>query len=283
MDLVLIVITVGALALAAGLSIVGWKLLQQDRAELGARVESLRQLALEPDEETPMYPVGAGSPVMAAALPMHAMSLAIPTITDEPIVDWDARLGSTLNLSDVETDADLELRTPLLSGGAPAMSSSGRRSLILAAVATVMLATAGTAYAVYRPAASPTRSLVPVNAVPLELLSLNEAVDTDGTFVVTGLIGNPASARPADHVVAVVYLFDREGHYFATGRAAIDLGALAAGNQSPFVVKVPHGAGAARYRVGFREPDGSVVAHVDKRGQSIEGTTEGATPKGSGQ
>jgi hypothetical protein len=46
---------------------------------------------------------------------------------------------------------------------------------------------------------------------------------------------------------------------------------------------VPHGAGAARYRVGFREPDGSVVAHVDKRGQSIEGTTEGATPKGSGQ
>lgn len=295
MDLVLIVITVGALALAAGLSIVGWKLLQQDRAELDARVESLRTLAAAPDPLSamedvfddlmpipPVLPLAAAMPAAASAMPTGAMSIRMPALTDEPALDWDTRLGATLHDADAETDTNLHLNGPLL-GGAPVMSSASRRGLVVAAVAIVMLATAGTAYAVYRPTAA--RSLVPVNAVPLELLSLAETTDADGTFTVTGLIGNPPDARPAQHVVAVVYLFDREGHYFATGRAAIDLASLAPGNQSPFIVKVPHGTGAARYRVGFREPDGSVVAHVDKRGQSIDGTTEGAaTPqKGSGQ
>lgn len=291
MDLVLIVITVGALALAAGLSIVGWKLLQQDRAELDARVESLRALAaspnvtadddLDPGNLIPGLRVPGGSMPATAALPLGAMAMAIPTITDEPIVDWDARLGVARHDDDAEVEAELPLNAAFL-GGTPAMSSVSRRGLILAAVAVVMLATAGTAYAVYRPSA--TRSLVPVNAVPLELLSLTQTTEPDGTFTVTGLVGNPATARPAEHVVAVVYLFDREGHYFAAGRTAIDLASLAPGNQSPFVVKVPHGSGAARYRVGFREPDGSVVAHVDKRGESIEGTTESAAAqKGSGQ
>lgn len=298
MDLVLIVVTVGALALAAGLSIVGWKLLQQDRAELDARVESLRTLAAAPEsgpgvadvfDELMPAPVAAAVPAATAAMPMSvlsSLSLTMSAATAEPAVDWDTRLGATFQDADDDRESDLHLDAPVF-GAAPASSSSGsgRRGLIVAAVAVVMVATAGTAYAVYRPAtATSPRSLVPVNAVPLELLSLAETTDADGAFVVTGLIGNPSSARPAEHVVAVVYLFDRDGHYFATGRAAIDLGSLAPGNQSPFVVKVPHGAGTARYRVGFREPDGSVVAHVDKRGASIEGTTEGAaTSKGTGQ
>ena len=85
--------------------------------------------------------------------------------------------------------------------------------------------------------------------------------------------------------MAVVYLFDRDGHYFATGRAGIDVASLTPGDQSPFVVKVAHGSGAARYRVGFRHMDGAVVAHVDKRGQALDGTTEagGPTIKGAGQ
>jgi hypothetical protein len=163
-----------------------------------------------------------------------------------------------------------------------------RRFLLVTTVAVVMLAGAGTVFAMYRPQPSAIHSniaerLVPAGTVPLQLLSLAESTDADGTFTVTGLVGNPAAGHTAQNVSAVVYLFDRDGRYFASGRTEIDLPSLAPGDQSPFVVRVPNGSAATRYRVGFREKDGAVVAHVDKRGQPIDGTTEGgAAPRGTG-
>src|SRR5690349_21699892 len=157
MDLVLIVLTVGALALAAGLSIVGWKLLQQDRAELDARVESLRTLAAAPDPLSAVedvlddlmpvpsvLPVAAAMPITASSRPMHAMSVAMPSLAGEPARDWDSRLGAPLHDAGEDADADLHLHARLL-GGAPAMSPASRRGLVRAGVAVVMLATAGTA------------------------------------------------------------------------------------------------------------------------------------------
>jgi hypothetical protein len=277
MDTVLLVITIGALGLAVSLAIVGWKLLRDDHGHTAARVEALRSLAAEPEPEiagtrtsAPKTPVTA--PVVArwASLPME----------DDETADWDATLGQT-----GQTTA--ERQVPMF-GAASVPPVPNRRFLLVSTVAVVMLASAGTVYAVYRPqplARHPdlAGNLVPAGTVPLQLLSLTESTEADGTFTVTGLVGNPAAGHTAQNVCAVVYLFDREGRYFASGRAGIDLASLAPGDESPFVVKVPNGSAAARYRVGFREPDGAVVAHVDKRGQTIDGTTEGsAAPRGTG-
>jgi hypothetical protein len=65
-----------------------------------------------------------------------------------------------------------------------------------------------------------------------------------------------------------VYLFDNTGAYFATGRADLEFRGLRPGEESPFTVKIPETTGVGRYRVGFRREDGSVIAHVDKRGQA---------------
>jgi hypothetical protein len=277
MDTVLLAITIGALGLAVGLAIVGWKLLRHDRSHTAARVEALRSLAAEPESEIAATTTPA--PELPVIMPVFARRATLP-MDDDETSDWDATLGQTLHAAG-------ECEVPMF--GATVMPPvPNRRVLAATAVAVIMLAGAGTVYAVYRPqpsAAHPRSagSLVPAGTVPLQLLSLTETTDADGTFTVTGLVGNPAAGHTAQNVCAVVYLFDREGHYFASGRAGIDLASLPPGDESPFVVKVPNGSAAARYRVGFREPDGTIVAHVDKRGQTIDGTTEGgAAPRGTG-
>jgi hypothetical protein len=112
---------------------------------------------------------------------------------------------------------------------------------------------------------------------PLELLSLKHTTDQNGTFIVTGLVQNPVEGAALRGVVATVYLFDPQGRYFASGRARLDVATLGAGEDSPFVVKIPQAASVARYRVGFRLDDGGVVAHVDRRGQTPAGTTGDTT------
>ena len=56
-----------------------------------------------------------------------------------------------------------------------------------------------------------------------------------------------------------------------TGRAALETAAMRTGADSAFEVHVPGVTNVARYRVGFRQADGTVVAHVDRRGQFPEG------------
>ena len=71
----------------------------------------------------------------------------------------------------------------------------------------------------------------------------------------------------------MVYLFDDEGHFFASGKAALDVPTVEPGDESPFVVKVSGPSPVSKYRVGFRQGDGRVVAHIDRRGQLPSGTT----------
>jgi hypothetical protein len=297
MDLVLLTITVGSLGLALGLGIIGWKLLRHSGADTDARVEHLRALASAEDApEVPLVEDAIRMPEEPNLAPAHAVAharlTAEPTETVTPVpvrlstfadeveemdLEWDAPLGH-LGLSGSSVEHAPALDAALFAPPAPT-SAPTRRLALVGAVALVMLGTAGTAYAVYRPQTLPshrvaTDAAAPSTASPLDLLSLTQSIDPEGTFIVTGLVGNPPAGQSADRVMAVVYLFDRDGHYFATGRAGLDESALAPGGQSPFVVKIAHGANAARYRVGFRLLDGAVVAHVDKRGQPLEGTTE---------
>jgi hypothetical protein len=96
----------------------------------------------------------------------------------------------------------------------------------------------------------------------LELLSMTHD-RTSEALTVTGLVRN-AGASSSGGLTAVVFAFDRDGNYVASGRALLDFPRLAAGDESPFRVRVPDVKDVGRYRVSFRTDTG-VVRHVDRR------------------
>jgi hypothetical protein len=99
---------------------------------------------------------------------------------------------------------------------------------------------------------------------PLELLSLRHATQ-NGMLTVTGLVRNPAGNRDVERLTAVVFLFDGKGGFLASGRSPLDFTRLGAGEESPFVVSLPAPAGVARYRVSFRQSEGGMLPHLDRR------------------
>jgi len=99
---------------------------------------------------------------------------------------------------------------------------------------------------------------------PLELTSLRH--DRDGTeWSIVGLVRNPAGGAPIDRVTAVAFLFDAEGAFLSSGREPLEFATLAAGTESPFAIRITTPHRVARYRVGFRTADGSVIRHIDRR------------------
>jgi hypothetical protein len=158
----------------------------------------------------------------------------------------------------------------------PAAGVAGRRWLAVAAVGLLVVAGFAMASAMRSPeivAAIAASSNNAPQVQPLELLSLRHSLDSDGYFTVTGFVQNPATGREIESVEAVVYLFDTGDQYFAAGRAPLDPTVVRPGDESPFVIRVPNGSGVSRYRVGFRHPDGSSIAHVDRRGELPDGLT----------
>jgi len=103
---------------------------------------------------------------------------------------------------------------------------------------------------------------------PLELMSMR--YQRQGTtLTVSGFVKNPAGGAAMNGVTAVVFAFDRTGAFVASGRAPLDFGALAPGDESPFVVNVPNVSDVARYRVTFRHGD-TVVRHIDRRSDHVQ-------------
>jgi len=104
--------------------------------------------------------------------------------------------------------------------------------------------------------------------VPVELLALGH--DRDGArLTVRGVVRNPSAGRAVDRMTAVVFLYNRDGGFLTSGRAAIDSTALLPGGESAFVVAVPGASDVGRYRVSFRTDD-RVVPHVDRRDRGQE-------------
>jgi hypothetical protein len=96
----------------------------------------------------------------------------------------------------------------------------------------------------------------------LELLSMRHAREGQ-SLSVTGLVRNPGPAAGAD-ILAVVFVFDRDGNFVASGRAPLEFATIGNGDESPFRVTVPDVKDVGRYRVSFRTAAG-VVRHVDRR------------------
>ena len=153
------------------------------------------------------------------------------------------------------------------------------------ALALALAACAAVPYALYNMGVfNAIATAAPAGQAPLELMSLRHTVDEQGGFTVTGLLQNPAGGRQATGLVAVVYLFDDAGRFMATGRAAVDVPALQAGEEATFSVTIPKTSGVGKYRVGFRLAEGGTVSHIDRRGQPTTiGTTEDAVGGGRGR
>ena len=298
MDLMLVGVTSFSLLLALGLSLVAWKLLRDGRERSAARVEALEALA---------FGVDADEPVLALVGPSANEFTAPPVTRARPVVDvrdetdreetavehWDLALRETRAARDEPLPAPRErpvvapLRHAVVHDvmfDAPAQSAGrGRLWLALAAVALLMIAGVVSLRALNSPeiasalaaAGNTSRAARPSETPPLQLLSLRHGVSTDGAFSVTGLVQNPAEGRTERGLIAVVYVFDAKGEYFASGRATVDLDTFQPGDESPFVVTIPATSGVSRYRVGFRYQDGGVVSHVDRRGPP--GDTAGGT------
>ena len=159
---------------------------------------------------------------------------------------------------------------------------TGRRWGAFAAGVLILAMAAGVAYVLSTGivgeivTASSARSSEPAFvtvAAPIELLSLRHASEATDAFVVTGLVQNPAAGGTLRGVFAMVYLFDNDGRYFASSKAALDATTLSAGGQSAFTVRVPATSGVTKYRVSFQLEDGAAVNHVDRRGSLPEHTT----------
>ena len=96
----------------------------------------------------------------------------------------------------------------------------------------------------------------------LELLSMRHA-RVGGNMTVTGLVRNRGEASPAA-IMAVVFLFDRDGGFVASGRAPLEFTGIANGDESPFQVTISDVKDVGRYKVSFRTESG-IVPHVDRR------------------
>ena len=151
------------------------------------------------------------------------------------------------------------------------------RRAAVAAGLTVVLALAG--YALLSSSATATQAVAA--PVPLELLALKHAQEGN-TLTISGSVRNPRTGAPQAQIFATAVLFGPDGNFLTSGRAALDFTALAPGDESPFVIAVPVNGTVARYRIGFRGADGSVIAHVDRRADATDAArhsqVSGSTP-----
>lgn len=291
MDLTLALVTLASLAIATAMSLVAWRVVREARERTLARAEVLRTLAALEFAQPPAPPLAPAGPVPEPPA-RDERPVARPSRKQEPA---DTRLGlfdfEDANEWNTGDEFDVPWEAPAATAPGPMFEATaeprapGRRWLALAAVGAFMAAGAGGLYALHASGAL-SGLTAPGSGVarrapgspPLELLSLSNSIDQAGNFTVTGLVDNPLAGRPLHDIVAVVYLFDPQGRYFASGRAKLEQSALPPGEESPFTVRIRVGTAVSRYRIGFRLEDGGVVQHVDHRtGTSANPAAPGST------
>lgn len=253
MDTTLIGVTLLSMTMAAGLSVIVWRMLRVERRRSDARVMALAELAAnEPaahvvHQPRVSYPEPQPARERVAPTPARA---ATPEHDHTPVA------GAALFAEPEAASSPWGTRIAVMSG------------LALAIAAIVLFALAARERATQYAAEPSTRSVATtMSATPgLELLSLHDTRQP-GTLTITGLVQNPPNGAMLTRVSVTAFAFDESGGFLASGRALLDITALAPGDESPFVVTVPVADNVARYRIGFRGDDGRVISHIDRRQQ----------------
>ncbi|MGE5838281.1 MAG: hypothetical protein ACM4AI_27655 [Acidobacteriota bacterium] len=302
MESLLVVVAGVSLVLAAIMTAVAWRLIRDKGLRTSSRAEALMALVRQAEGDRPSHAVATRADLddvpetesrpqpqdEPRPQPQHEPRPQVqPDQRPQPFFETRPMQGHLRFAAAASSwdETDVRRTGPAIDD-AMFVSSEPRqmplgRWLALAAAGLVILAGAGTVYAVNTGHWPPTfaiagdrEEMVAASArQPLELLSLRHSTDEAGAFVVTGLVQNPDEGTTLRDVVATVFLFDSQGRYLASGRAKLEISPLNAGEESPFIVKIPKTATVSRYRVGFRLDNGGVVAHVDRRGQPPSGTS----------
>ncbi len=266
MDTILISVTLVSLGLAGAMGVILARLLREERRRSDARVESLLELAADSPDSLSDAPIVAPRPVarqaLVAARPAAvARPAAAPRVSRErALEDFELRPGGTVAVADIFAE--------------PTRSSPwGRRFAVIGLLAALgsglfALLPSGDSREPARATSTTTQRVAPAPAVPLELISLRHTHD-GVTLTITGLVQNPGTGAPLTRITVTAAALAPDGSLVASGNAPLDYTSLGPGDESPFVVTVPVRGAVARYRVGFRSEDGSVVAHVDRRAADV--------------
>ena len=243
MDITLIVVTLLSLALAVIMSGIAWRLTRQERRRSEARVAAL---AVEIHS--------AGAPrTITNDLPSPEVPVAVSTSSDlfaaaRPGASSGSRLAAVFALGVFVVGSSAALAVVLSSVPHGVANSAALVGSGLSRTPRTDIAGSGS-------------SRTP--RTMLELTALGHERDAD-RLTVRGVVRNPPSGSEVGRLTAVVFLFNRDGGFLASGRAAVDATTLTPGAESPFVVTVPGAADVGRYRVSFRTDEG-IVPHVDRR------------------
>lgn len=235
----LLIVTLVSMAFAVVMSAIAWRVSREEKRRADARIESLA---------TDIQDAVANARPQRAVVGLRAVPS--PATGAGP-------------------------RTDLFSPSEPTNASS--RSVVVVGLGLFVFATVAALAVVFSSGsrgssiaeskAATTAASTPIAAAPpttpLELVALGQERDGD-RLVVRGVIQNPSNGSRVDHLVAVVFLFDRDGNFLTSGRATVDNASLVPGGESSFTVNIPGATNVARYRVSFRT-ETAVVPHLDKR------------------
>jgi hypothetical protein len=276
MESVLVIITLLSLAMTIALGTILFRLMRDERRRSDARVAALRdmadQVAFEQEQE-PGEPVSAvdWAGPRAAEPTVRRESYAVPEVDSDDLDFAPARADRTAG--------DLFVR--------PESRSAWPRRLAVAAAILLVATVAVTALRWRTSSTDSTASVTPRSASAqtpglLELLSLKQSQDS-GALTITGLVQNPRDGEPLSKIVAIALVFGPDGAFLASGRAPLDFTVLRPGDESGFVISVPVSGPVTRYRVGFRNEDGRVIGHIDRRAAATmaDGASAPAKPRGS--
>jgi hypothetical protein len=239
----LIVVTIVSLLIALVMSVVAWRAAGEERRRSDARVAAL------------------ATDIYSGDLDLR------DRVADGPLATGDSSLFGTVQ--------------PAHEGGRRFAIVGGVAVLVFGVAAVILTLSSG---GTRRPASAQARHAneivdTPVavdNApnvdkaatrAPLELVALGHDRDGD-RLTVRGIVRNPSSGAAVDKLTAVVFMFDRDGNFLGSGRAAVEASALGPGGESTFLVTVPGASAVGRYRVSFRTDD-RVVPHVDRREHTL--------------
>jgi hypothetical protein len=237
--LFLLLITIISLLLAVIMSVIAWRAAQEEKRRSDARVAALAAEIHDADRPHTATDLDLRRPVHTpVSMPATRLFETSGTPRSGP------RLATVVGIG------------VIVCG-----------SLAAFAVVSGTGSTAATAH-VAAPATSANAAKPPDSPVPLELLALGHERNGD-RLAVRGVVRNPSVGREVDRVTAVVFLYDRNGGFLTSGRAAIESTALAPGGESTFLIVVPGASDVGRYRVSFRTED-RVVPHVDRRDRAQE-------------
>jgi len=245
MESVLVVITLGSLAMTIALALLLVRLMRAERRRSNARVALLRDLADD-----------------AARQQADRVN---------PEMDWDRGDLVADEIDDFDPADSIGSRPSADLFVRPQARSAWPRRILVAA--TIALVAGLGAFSLRTTSSNVMPGVVARNTQQtaatqttglLELVSLKQTQD-GGALTITGLVQNPRDGAVLSKVRATALAFGADGSFLASGGAPLDFTVLRPGDESGFVISVAVTSPVTRYRVGFRSEDGHVIGHVDRR------------------